>query len=94
MARASQLVVRDVNVLAEIRSPEKVKVSHTLDSELVEENRGRLGTIPFSKAVNQLLHQALAQSRLDEVVSDMETAAGPASEDAYQRVFAQWPARQ
>jgi hypothetical protein len=37
-----------------------------------------------------LLHAALAQERLAELVGQMEQEAGPASPEAYDRVLAQW----
>ena len=38
----------------------------------------------------ELLHVALAQERLAELVGQMEQEAGPASSEAYDRVLAQW----
>jgi hypothetical protein len=41
-------------------------------------------------SINELLHVALAQERLAELVGQMEQEAGPASPEAYDRVLAQW----
>ena len=71
-------------------APEKEKVSITLDKPLVDEIRAQLGGRALSASINELLHAALAQERLGELVEEMEAEAGPASPEAYERVLAQW----
>jgi hypothetical protein len=71
-------------------TPEKEKVSITLDKSLVEEIRTQFGGRALSASINELLYAALAQERLAELVDEMEQEAGPASPEAYERVLAQW----
>ena len=82
--------VRELNPLSPTDTPEKTKVSITLDKALVNELRAQSGGRPLSASINELLYAALAQERLGELVNDMEQEAGPASPDAYERVLAQW----
>jgi hypothetical protein len=63
---------------------EKQKLSITLDKPIVGEQAA------MSTSINDLLRGALAQYRLNALVDSMEEEAGPASADAYERVFAQW----
>lgn len=72
------------------QAQEKEKVSLTLDKPLVDEIRAQLGGRALSTSINELLHVALAQERLGELVHEMEQAAGTASPKAYERVLAQW----
>jgi hypothetical protein len=81
---------RGRNVLGHAAVPEKEKVSITLDKTLVEEIRVHFGGRALSASINELLHAALAQQRLAELVGQMEQEAGPASPEAYDRVLAQW----
>lgn len=69
---------------------EKEKVSLTLDKGLVDEIRAQSGGRALSTSINGLLHAALAQERLGELVDEMVREAGPPSPEAYERVFAQW----
>ena len=69
---------------------DKQKVSLTLDRTLIEEIRGRFDEEKLSTAVNSLLHGALAQARLAELVDELERESGPASQDAYDGILAQW----
>jgi hypothetical protein len=70
---------------------EKQKLSITLDKPIVEEIREIFGEqAAMSTSINDLLQGALAQHRLNALVDSMEEEAGPASADAYERVFAQW----
>jgi hypothetical protein len=70
---------------------EKQKLSITLDKPIVEEIRELFGEqAAMSTSINDLLRGALAQYRLNALVDSMEEEAGPASADAYERVFAQW----
>jgi hypothetical protein len=69
---------------------EKEKVSITLDKPLVDEIRTQFGGRALSTSINELLHMALAQRRLAELVDELEQEAGPASLEAYDRVLAQW----
>lgn len=39
---------------------------------------------------NELLHEALVQQRLGQLMEEMERESGPASPEAYERVLAQW----
>ena len=77
-------------MLAGTVAPEKEKVSVTLDKEVVDEIRAQFGGRALSTVINELLHVALAQERLAELVEEMEAEAGPASAEAYERVLAQW----
>jgi hypothetical protein len=47
---------------------------------------------PMSRTedAKELVHAALAQEHLAELVDEMEQEAGPASPEAYERVLAQW----
>jgi hypothetical protein len=78
------------NALDPAAFPEKEKISITLDKTLVDEIRAHFGVRPLSASINELLHVALAQERLAELVGQMEQEAGPASPEAYDRVLAQW----
>ena len=69
---------------------EKEKLSVTLDKSIVEEIRALSGGRPMSTSINVLLHDALAQHRLGELVAEMEGTAGPVTAEAYERVFSQW----
>ena len=71
-------------------APEKEKLSVTLDKSIVEEIRALSGGRPMSTSINVLLHDALAQHRLGELVAEMEETAGPVTAEAYERVFSQW----
>lgn len=81
----SRLAVRGVNVRAE---REKEKVSLTLDHGLVSELRAR--DAPLSATVNELLHKAIAQQRLETLLGELEAEAAPAPPDALARVLEQW----
>jgi hypothetical protein len=61
-----------------------------LDKTLVDEIRTHFGGRALSASINELLHVALAQERLAELVGQMEQEAGPASPEAYDRVLDQW----
>ena len=82
---ATRLSVAGVNTAFE-----KEKLSITLDKPLVEEIRKLFGERPLSASINDLLQSALVQHRLGLLVDQMEEEAGPASHEAYERVFAQW----
>lgn len=69
--------------------PVKRKVSLTLDAAVVDQLEG-LSEVPLSTKVNELLRVALAQERLGELVEQLHDQYGPASEEARQRVIAQW----
>lgn len=71
-------------------APEKEKLSLTLDKVVVDEIRERFDRRPLSASINELLHAALAQDRLGQLVEELEQEAGPASAAAYERVLAQW----
>ena len=71
-------------------SEEKQKLSVTLDQSVVDEIREMFGSRPISTSINDLLHDALAQRRLNELVDDLFAEAGPPSPAAYERVMAQW----
>ena len=87
---ATRLRIRGLNVLAQTATPEKEKVSITLDKPLVDEIRAQFGGRALSASINELLYAALAQEHLAELVEEMEQEAGPASPEAYERVLAQW----
>lgn len=87
---ATRLRIRGLNVLAQAGTPEKEKVSITLDKPLVDEIRAQFGGRALSASINELLYAALAQDYLAELVDEMEQEAGPASPEAYERVLAQW----
>jgi uncharacterized protein (DUF4415 family) len=82
--------VRGLSALTQTVTPEKEKVSITLDKPLVDEIRAQFGGRALSTSINELLHAALAQEHLAELVDEMEQEAGPASPEAYERVLAQW----
>ena len=69
---------------------EKEKLSITLDKSIVEEIRALSKGRPMSTSINALLHDALAQYHLGELVAEMEEEAGPVTAKAYDRVFSQW----
>jgi uncharacterized protein (DUF4415 family) len=69
---------------------EKEKVSLTLDKGLVREIRAQFGSRGLSTSINELLHAALAQERLGELVDEMSQEAGAPSPEAYDRVLGQW----
>jgi hypothetical protein len=69
---------------------EKEKHSITLDKPIVEQIRELFGERPLSASINDLLQGALVQHRLGLLVEHMEDEAGPASAEAYERVFSQW----
>ncbi len=83
----SRLAVRGLNVEVE-RENEKEKVSLTLDHGLVGELRTLDGSL--SATVNDLLHAAIAQQRLETLLDELEAEAGPAPSDALDRVLEQW----
>ena len=87
---ATRLRIRGLDVLAQTATPEKEKVSITLDKPLVDEIRAQFGGRALSASINELLYAALAQEHLAELVDEMEQEAGPASPEAYERVLAQW----
>jgi hypothetical protein len=87
---ARRLRDRGLNVLPFVATPEKEKVSITLDKPLVDEIRAHFGGRPLSTTINELLYAALARERLGDLVDEMEEEAGPASPEAYERVLAQW----
>jgi hypothetical protein len=87
---ATRLRIRGLNALAQAVTPEKEKVSITLDKPLVDEIRAQFGGRALSASINELLYAALVQEHLAELVNDMEQEAGPASPEAYERVLAQW----
>jgi hypothetical protein len=87
---ATRLRVRGLNVLAHSGAREKEKVSLTLDKPLVDEIRARFGGRALSTSINELLYAALAQEHLGELVDEMEREAGTPSQEAYDRVLAQW----
>jgi hypothetical protein len=70
-----------------VASPEKEKVSITLDKPLVDEIRAKFGGRALSASINELLYAAMAQEHLAELVDEMEQEAGPASPEAYERVL-------
>jgi len=69
---------------------EKEKHSITLDKPIVEQIRELFGARPLSASINDLLQSALVQHRLGLLVDQMEEEAGPASAEAFNRVFSQW----
>jgi hypothetical protein len=87
---ATQLRVRGLNVLGAAAVQEKEKVSLTLDRSLVDEIRAQFRGRALSASINELLHAALAQERVGELVEEMEDEAGAPSPEAYERVLAQW----
>src|SRR6266851_3429951 len=87
---ATRLRFRGLNALAQAVTPEKEKVSITLDKPLVDEIRAQFGGRALSASINELLYAALAQEHLAELVDEMEEEAGAASPEAYERVLAQW----
>ncbi|HEV3380906.1 MAG TPA: hypothetical protein VG142_08005 [Trebonia sp.] len=82
--------LRSRGVLAAPTAPEKVKVSLTLDKELVDDVREHFGGHALSTVVNELLHAAMAQERLAELVEEMIEESGPPSQEDYDRVWAEW----
>lgn len=76
--------------LARAGGQEKEKVSLTLDKSLVDEIRVQFGGRALSASINELLHAALVQERLGELVEAMEREGGTPSPDAYDRVLGQW----
>ncbi|MHB1711534.1 MAG: hypothetical protein ACYCV7_09040 [Acidimicrobiales bacterium] len=90
---APRLRVRGLHVLARAGAQEKEKVSITLDKLLVDEIRAHFGGRALSTSINDLLYEALAQERLGQLVEEMEQEAGPPSPEAYERVLAQWFAK-
>ena len=87
---ATRLRVRGLNVLAQVSAQEKEKVSLTLDKPLVDEIRAQFGGRALSTSINELLYAALAQEHLGELVDEMERETGTPSQEAYDRVLAQW----
>jgi hypothetical protein len=81
----TRLRVAGMNVVEE-----KQKLSVTLDQSVVDEIREMFGSRPISTSINDLLHDALAQRRLNELVDELFAEAGPPSAAAYERVMAQW----
>jgi hypothetical protein len=82
--------LRSRGILAVPSAPEKVKVSLTLDRDLVEEIRVHFGRQALSTMVNDLLQAAMAQERLAELVDKMIEESGPPSPEAYEWVWDQW----
>jgi hypothetical protein len=89
LSLAAKLRVLGLNV-DQASVPEKEKVSITLDKALVEEIRDRFGGRALSASINELLHAALVQQRLGQLVAEMEQESGAASPEAHERVLAQW----
>lgn len=69
---------------------EKGKVSLTLDRALIEALRSSAGPKRLSATVNELLLQAVERAQLRALVEELETEAGPASADAYQKLLGEW----
>jgi uncharacterized protein (DUF4415 family) len=82
--------LRRRGMLTETAVPEKEKISITVDKALLDEIRAQFGGRALSTVINELLHVALAQERLAELVEQLEAEAGPASSEAYERVLEQW----
>ena len=87
---AARLRVRGLNVLAQVGTQEKEKVSLTLDKPLVDEIRAQFGGRALSTSINELLYAASAQEHLGELVDEMERETGTPSLETYDRVLAQW----
>lgn len=79
-----------MNVLAQVGTQEKEKVSLTLDKPLVDEIRAQFGGRALSTSINELLYAASAQEHLGELVDEMERETGTPSLETYDRVLAQW----
>lgn len=69
---------------------EQAELSVTLDKSIVEEIRAEFGEQPISTTINSLLHSALDHARLNRLVDNMIDEAGQPSDEAYERVLAQW----
>jgi Arc/MetJ-type ribon-helix-helix transcriptional regulator len=67
------------------------KVSVSLPDDLTEAVRDRVGTGGFSAYVAAALSRQLELDRLSELVSEMQTAAGPAPADLIAEAEAAWP---
>lgn len=65
------------------------KVSTTLDSELVEQVRSRVGPRRISAFVNQALEEKLQRIRVLELLDELEAENGPATEDDVKRAAAE-----
>ena len=76
--------------MAQTSPQDKQKVSLTLDRDLVQEIRKHFPGQGLSTSVNALLQDTMAQSRLRELVGEMEAQAGPASQETYEHVLEQW----
>ena len=68
----------------------KRKVSVTLDESVLEEVRALAGDRPLSAAINDLLRKGLAQSRLTQLVDEMEAEAGPVPPEVYEQILDEW----
>jgi hypothetical protein len=67
------------------------KVSITLEPEVLEAARRAAGKQGLSAFVNAAVRQKLQAARLSAYISEMETAHGPISEEAMERVRSEWP---
>ncbi len=68
----------------------KKKVSVTIDEAVLQEVRTVAGSRPFSATVNDLLADALARRRLNQLVDELEAEAGPAPIEVYEQIQEEW----
>jgi hypothetical protein len=69
-----------------------VKVSVTLDSDLVEAAKAMVGERGFSRYLNEALALRLQHERLDELERDLADSFGPIGDEARARMDSgRWP---
>jgi hypothetical protein len=56
----------------------------------MQEVRAHFGGEALSTVVNELLHAAMAQERLAELVEEMIAESGPPTQEDYDRVWEEW----
>lgn len=82
--------LRSRGILAASAGTEKVKVSLTLDRDLVDEIREAFGGQALSTMVNDLLRTAMIQERVAELADKMIEESGPPTQEDIDQVWAEW----
>jgi len=82
--------LRSRGIIAGPPAGEKVKVSLTLDRDLVEEIRETFGGQALSTMVNDLLRGAMIQQRVAELADQMIEESGPPTQEDIDQVWTEW----
>lgn len=69
------------------------KISLSLDEDLVDEARRRVGPRGLSRYVNHALHRQLQHDRLGALLEELEREHGPVDPKVVDEVARLWPGR-